>query len=53
MVWYSYSMNEVKVDDQVTYKGAWAVVVAVDEDGTVWVFDEDGGEHETTADQLD
>jgi|TARA_B100001094_G_C17543599_1_gene490331 hypothetical protein len=46
-------MNELKVDDQVNFKGAWAIVAHVDEDGTVWLFDEDGGEHEATADQLD
>ena len=46
-------MNKVEVNQEVTFKGAWAIVVAVEEDGTVWVVDEDGGEHEATADQLD
>ena len=46
-------MNKVEVNQEVIFKGAWAVVVAVEEDGTVWVSDEDGGEHEATADQLD
>ena len=46
-------MDDVKVDQEVDFNGTWAIVSDIDEDGTVWVVDEDGGEHEATADQLD
>ncbi len=46
-------MNKVEVNQEVIFNGTWAIVSDIDEDGTVWVVDEDGGEHEATADQLD